>query len=449
MRILDDEQRRLGARQRRGVDQRGQPAPPRIRVDRGQRHIGVGDAQQIIQQQQILRVGIRKLFPELRAGGFAVQVGHAHAGPQQPRHRMERDLVGVGFAEGPKHVHPATGCGRRGLAGRPALADTRRSHHIHHTTAATDRAVHNGVDRGHLRPATDQGRLGAPDLAIARADRHQLARAHRFVGPLDAHPLRFTQHHGVLDQPRGRLRQHHPARRGHRFHPLRHTDLLPDRGVTERPRTDLTGDHPTGVKSHPHVEIHTVALSDFDGKPLRLLLNAHGRQAGTNGVILQRHRGAEHRHHPVAGELHAPAVAAHHRRPALHQLGHDLAQPLHIQRRRDVHRAHHIGEQHRHLLVLRRSSGRCKSRTALATELGRRAGLRATGTTDQRRRGQSTDTIPAGVHVSIVSPLVNDVRHIAVPSPTRRFETLICRLFRGTGIALRPNRRHGIASAPF
>ena len=50
---------------------------------------------------------------------------------------------------------------------------------------------------------------------------------------------------------------------------------------------------------------------------------------------------------------------------------------------------------------------------------------------EQPRRCQSTATIPAGVHVSIVSPLVNDVRHIAVPSPTRSFETLVCRLFRG------------------
>ena len=48
----------VGARQRHGVDQRGQPAPPRIRVDLGQRHVGVGDAQQIIEQQQILRVGV-------------------------------------------------------------------------------------------------------------------------------------------------------------------------------------------------------------------------------------------------------------------------------------------------------------------------------------------------------------------------------------------------------
>jgi hypothetical protein len=45
--------------------------------------------------------------------------------------------------------------------------------------------------------------------------------------------------------------------------------------------------------------------------------------------------------------------------------------------------------------------------------------------------------MPAGVHVSIVSPLVNDVRHIAVPSLTRSLETLICGLFRDSG-SVRP-----------
>jgi len=40
---------------------------------------------------------------------------------------------------------------------------------------------------------------------------------------------------------------------------------------------------------------------------------------------------------------------------------------------------------------------------------------------------QSTATIAAGVHVSMVSPLVIDFRHIAVPSSTPSFETLECR----------------------
>ena len=72
-------------------------------------------------------------------------------------------------------------------------------------------------------------------------------------------------------------------------------------------------------------------------------------------MVLQRDWCAEHRHDAVAGELaQRPAVTLHHRCGTVQQLGHDLAQPLRPDGRRDVHRMHDIGEQHRHLLVLRR-----------------------------------------------------------------------------------------------
>ncbi len=111
-------------------------------------------------------------------------------------------------------------------------------------------------------------------------------------------------------------------------------------------------------------------------------------------MVLQRYRCAEHRHDAVAGELvHRAAVALHHRRAAVGQVGHDLAQPLRTHRRRDVHRMHHIGEQHRHLLVLRRSADLCDRRTALITELGVRRQLRAARPTQQSRRCQCTATV--------------------------------------------------------
>ena len=148
-------------------------------------------------------------------------------------------------------------------------------------------------------------------------------------------------------------------------------------------------------------------------------------------MVLQRGWRAEHRHDAVAGEtVDRAAVPLNHHCRTVDQIGHDLAQPLRTDRRRDVHRMHHIGEQHRHLLVLRRSGGLCDRRTALVTELGVRRQFGAARPTRQSRRCQSTATIPAAVHVSIVSPLVSDVRHIAVPSPRRSFETLVCRLFR-------------------
>ena len=73
---------------------------------------------------------------------------------------------------------------------------------------------------------------------------------------------------------------------------------------------------------------------------------------------------------------------------------------------------------------------RLEWRTALVTELGVRRQFGAARPTGHPRRGQSTATIPAGVHVSIVSPLLGDVCRITVPSPIRSFETLVCRPFR-------------------
>ena len=91
-----------------------------------------------------------------------------------------------------------------------------------------------------------------------------------------------------------------------------------DGGVTARPGTDVTGDHLAGVQAHPQPQVHTVAILDLDRKPLRLLLNAQGRQAGANSVVFQRDWRAEHRHDAVAGELtDRAAVALHHRRAAV------------------------------------------------------------------------------------------------------------------------------------
>ena len=70
-------------------------------------------------------------------------------------------------------------------------------------------------------------------------------------------------------------------------------------------------------------------------------------------MILQCDRRTEHRHHPITGELvDGPAIAFHHHRRTIHQPGHDLAQPLRTDSRRDVHGMHHIGEEDRDLLVL-------------------------------------------------------------------------------------------------
>ena len=198
----------------------------------------------------------------------------------------------------------------------------------------------------------------------------QPTRGHRFLGTLDPNPLTLTQTCGALNQSRRRRAQHHPTRRGHRLHPLRHPDLPTHGRVTKLARTDLTGDHLTGVQPNPQPQIEAVALTRIVGKPGRFLLNAQGRQAGPDGVVLQRHRRAEHGHDSVARPLcDRAAVALHYSRATVGQVGDDLAPPLRTHRRGDVHRMHYISEQHRDLLVLSMCIVRSDRCTALVTKL--------------------------------------------------------------------------------
>ena len=77
-------------------------------------------------------------------------------------------------------------------------------------------------------------------------------RRHRFRAAFDVHQLAFTQHRGSSDQSRGGLAEHHSTWRSDRFHPLGHADLITDGGVTERARTDFTGDDLTRIQAHPN-----------------------------------------------------------------------------------------------------------------------------------------------------------------------------------------------------
>ena len=66
-----------------------------------------------------------------------------------------------------------------------------------------------------------------------------------------------------------------------------------------------------------------------------------------------RHWRTEDGHQTVTGELvHGAAVPLHLRRTATNEASHDLPQPFRAHRRGDVHRTHHIGEQHGHLFEL-------------------------------------------------------------------------------------------------
>ena len=338
-----------------------------------------------------------------------------------------------------EHLHATGTRHRRNFTHETALADARWPHHADHSAVALNCTLQQVVDGGHLPPPPDQSRLSTPDAATLFTYAQQQVGLHWFVGALDLNHLRLTESHCAINQSRRRRTEYHPTRRSDRFHPLSHPDLIADSGVTERARTDFTGDHLARVQTYPQLQLDTVAVLDLDGKPLRLVLNAQTRQAGTDRVVLQRHRRAEDSHDAVTGETaDRAAVPLNHHCRTVNQIGHDLAQPLCTDLRRDVHRMHHVGEQHRHLLVLRRSADLCDRCTARVTELGVQRQLGATRPTRQSRCCHCTAT---AVHANIVSPLVNDVRHIAAPAPTRSSEILICRLLRGD-LPASPGRIH-------
>ena len=68
-----------------------------------------------------------------------------------------------------------------------------------------------------------------------------------------------------------------------------------------------------------------------------------------------------------------------------------------------------------HLLVFRQSAELRDWCTAFVAELGVRRQICPARPAGHSRRRQRTATVPSVIHVSIVSPLVSDVRHIAVP----------------------------------
>src|SRR5262249_39946980 len=126
---------------------------------------------------------------------------------------------------------------------------------------------------GHLPLPTHQTRLSTPDSVTPFRHTQQPMGGHRLVGTLDADTLDFTESRCALNESRCRAAEDPTTRRGHRFHPLRHTAFLTPTGVSERPRADFTGDHLTGVQAHPQPQVDTVAVFDLSDQPGGLLLD--------------------------------------------------------------------------------------------------------------------------------------------------------------------------------
>ena len=169
--------------------------------------------------------------------------------------------AGVRFAEGGEHLDTTGRCHRArprapdGSCRCPAVPPRRPPRRGHRSRGPTSprRRTSPSADRP---DSTQQRRAARRSSAMPSSRRAGTG----VVGALDVHHLGVAQRRRALNQSRGGRAEHHPTRRRHRLHPLRHPDLLTDRGVTQSARTDLTGDHLTGVQSHPQLQIHAVAV---------------------------------------------------------------------------------------------------------------------------------------------------------------------------------------------
>jgi hypothetical protein len=399
--IFDQVQCRLRPGDRCGIHQRREPAPPGIGLDVGQFDVGIGDAEQVVQQQQIFGVGAGNSGADACTSLLAVEVVHAQPGAQQPRYRVEWDVDGMGFAVGGEHLHAAVAgqCSR--FANDAALADSRRSENADYPPDAPDRLVENSGDGVQLPSAAHQRGVVAPAVLALSGLGGQAARHYRLFRAFDTHQFRFGQLYGILNEAGGGRAQHHATRWGDRFHPLRHSHLFADGGVTQSPRADVAGDDLPRVQAHSQSQFHAVAALDLGREPGSLFLDVQRRRTCAKCVVLQGDWRTENRHDAVAGELidHA-APALHHPCGPSDQLGHDLAPSLSTHRRRDIHRMHHIGEQHRHLLVLSRFGGGRYGGAALVAEFRVRWQFGTAGSARQPRRCHASTTHPRSAYAA-------------------------------------------------
>jgi hypothetical protein len=184
-----------------------------------------------------------------------------------------------------------------------------------------------------LPSAADERGLAALRPGMPAVHGEQKPRRDRNARTLDPDQLQIAAYGGVCDEPGRRLGDHHTARWRDRLHSLCHSNMGAHRCVTRWLRTDLAGHHLAGVETDPHRIRHPVALY------------LQGSKARAGRMVLQRDGRPEQRHDPVAGEfVDRAAEASYDGAASGEQVGHDLAQPLGIEGRRQVHRPDDVGE---------------------------------------------------------------------------------------------------------
>jgi hypothetical protein len=197
----------------------------------------------------------------------------------------------------------------------------------------------------------------------------------------------------------GGLGDEHRARCRGRLQPCRQIGRIADRCVVHaQVVADVAHHHRAGVDPDPHAELEAARRVDLAAQRLDRGLHREPRHHGATRRVLERERGAEQRHHAVAGELvDDPLELVHLGEQRLHAALHPAVQILGIDALADRSEADRVGEQHRHDLALafdRRALAKdavCQVRRCVGERLRRR------GVAGRNGRGRSGDREAAAV----------------------------------------------------
>ena len=158
-----------------------------------------------MKEQQVVFVTIGGLCANVRPRVFVVQTTYPDGRTHQLRHRSERDVGGVGFAERGKHVHPSALRKAHDLMDQPSLTDTGRSREIHHTAATAQRTVKQSRDGAEFQVPSHQSRRRGSASSPCNAMLSRRRAGTGFVRTLDLHPLRLAESGHSADTGRGSL----------------------------------------------------------------------------------------------------------------------------------------------------------------------------------------------------------------------------------------------------
>ncbi len=146
-----------------------------------------------------------------------------------------------------------------------------------------------------------------------------------------------------------RLRDQHRARLGELLEPRREIRRVADGGVLHAEVVaDRADHHRSRMDPHPHLKIGAVGFAHFVAQRLEGSMHRESGRHRATRRVLEGDRGAEERHHAVAGELvDGSLVLVHLVEDGLDAAVDDLPDPLRIGRFGEGGEPHHVHEHDR------------------------------------------------------------------------------------------------------